>query len=395
MRILLLAPHAYYVDRGTPIDVDILLRALSASGHQVDAVVYHEGEDRDYPGVNLHRIAGPSGVGRVPVGFSSVKLRCDAQLFRLASRLLREREYDLIHAGEEAVFFAMWFKWRLGLPYVYDMDSSIAQQMVESRPLLRPVAAVLNWCEARAIQSALAAAPVCNALGKLATEQGARFVEVLHDISQLVAPDRPATGFLKRRLDTERPLLMYVGNLEAYQGVDLLLEAFALTLERGGSQDLVVVGGGEEKVAAYRQRADGLGLAGRTHFLGPWPADRLGEILAEADVLTAPRVRGINTPQKIFPFLHSGRPVLLTDLPTHTQLVDERVARLAPAEPSGFADAILELASDAGLRDRLGKAGRAFVEENHLFESHQKRVDRLYRYVDEQIVPREAGAVDA
>jgi glycosyltransferase involved in cell wall biosynthesis len=394
VRILLLAPHAYYVDRGTPIDVDILLRALSASGHQVDAVVYHEGEDRDYPGVNLHRITGPPGVERVPVGFSGTKLRCDAQLFRLASRLLRERQYDVIHAGEEAVFFAMWFKWRLGLPYVYDMDSSIAQQMVESRPLLRPLAALLNWCEARAIQSALAAAPVCNALADLAREGGARFIEVFHDISQLEAPDRPATGFLKRRLGTERSLLMYVGNLEPYQGVDLLLEAFAQAVTRGGSQDLVVVGGQAEKVAAYRQRADQLGLADRAHFLGPWPANQLGEILAEAEVLTAPRIRGINTPQKIFPFLHSGRPVLLTDLPTHTQLVDERVARLAPPDPSGFADAILELASDAELRDRLGKAGRAFVEENHLFASHQGRVDRLYRHVEQQIAPRDGGSVD-
>lgn len=395
MRILVLAPHAYYVDRGTPIDVDILLRALSASGHQVDAVVYHEGEDRDYPGLTLHRIAGPPGVERVSPGFSVAKLRCDAQLFRVASRLLRERRCDLIHAGEEAVFLAMWFKWRLGLPYVYDMDSSIAQQMVESRPLLRPVAALLDWCETRAIRAALATAPVCNALAELATERGARFVEVLHDISQLEAPDRPATGFLKRRLGTERPLLMYVGNLEAYQGIDLLLEAFAQTVERGGSLDLVIVGGREEQVEAYRLKANRLGLDGRAHFLGPWPADRLGELLAEAAVLTAPRVRGINTPQKIFPFLHSGRPVLLTDLPTHTQLVDERVARLAPAEPSGFADAILELASDAELRDRLGKAGRAFVEENHLFASHQRRVDHLYRYVGQQLVPREGESVRA
>ncbi len=118
------------------------------------------------------------------------------------------------------------------------------------------------------------------------------------------------------------------------------------------------------------------------------------DLLAEADVLVAPRVTGINTPQKIFPYLHSGRPVLVTDLPTHSQILTPEVACLAPAEPEGFADAIIALARDEPLRRRLGEAGRAFVEANHTFDAHQRRVDRLYDHVRDAVAwaPRQRSA---
>src|SRR5690606_28114812 len=124
MRILMLAPHAFYVDRGTPIDVDLLLRILSERGDIVDAVVYPEGEDRRYPNVTLHRPWAPRWARKTGPGFSLKKLVCDVFLFFRALRLLRENRYDVIHAGEEAIFFALLFKRLFGVPCIYDMDSS-------------------------------------------------------------------------------------------------------------------------------------------------------------------------------------------------------------------------------------------------------------------------------
>ena len=57
MRILLLAPHPFYQERGTPIAVDLLLRVLSRRGETVDVLTYAEGAGRIYPGVTIHRIA--------------------------------------------------------------------------------------------------------------------------------------------------------------------------------------------------------------------------------------------------------------------------------------------------------------------------------------------------
>lgn len=381
MRILILAPHPFYQDRGTPMDVDLLVRALSSRGDQVDLVTYHEGEDREYANVTHHRISAPRWLKNIRPGFSLRKLFCDLLLFWRAWGLMRKGKYDFVHAGEEAVFIAMLFKRGYGVPYVYDMDSSIAQQLVEKIGLLRPLAGLFNWCEARAIKGSMAVAPVCNALADLAVARGAETVVTLHDISQLCDEDFQPDPEFKERLKVDGKVAMYVGNLEKYQGVDLLLDSLPLARKRGADIDVVIAGGQQQDIATYKRKAASLGVGPHVHFLGPWPARQLGGLLASADILVAPRIKGVNTPMKIFPYLHSGRPVLVTDLPTHTQLLDNSVAMLASPEPSAFADAMVQLVGDDKLRHELGRAGHEFVESNHTFAQYKKRVDRLIELV--------------
>jgi glycosyltransferase involved in cell wall biosynthesis len=318
-------------------------------------------------------------------GFSVKKLVVDGFLWPRAMRMAERGRYDVVHAGEEAVFIAQRIKRARWVPYVYDMDSSIAQQLVEKVGVLSPMAWLFDRIEAGAIRGALACAPVCPALGELATRRGARHVEVLHDISQ-IDPDRPvpAAG-IRSTLGLCGPVFMYVGNLEAYQGVELLVDGFALASARGVRGELVIVGGDERGIARVRERAARQPGGTRVFCVGPRPSAELGSVLREADVLVAPRVKGINTPMKVFPYLHSGKPVLLTRLPTHTQTFSDDVAMLAEPTPGAFAEAIERLAGDEALRARLGAAGRRFVEREHVWPAHLERVRRLYAAVERMI----------
>jgi len=385
MKILVIAPHAYYIDRGTPIAVDILVRALSQRGDEVDLVVYRDGEERDYPGLTIHRANTPKWLSNIGPGFSVRKVLADLWLFTRAWKLVRSRRYDVTHAGEEAVFFAMWFKLLYRLPYIYDMDSSIAQQLVEKKPWLKPLAWLFNWCETRAIRGAEAVASVCNALADLADEAGAEHVAPMHDISMLKDSTIESSGSLRRRLGIDGPIIMYVGNLEPYQGIDLLLEAFSIAVRSGCHATLVLAGGTREHIADYTARAEALGAAERVHFIGRWPAEKLDELLAESDILASPRTEGINTPMKVFPYMHMGKPLLATDLMTHNQILTPEVAMLAPPNSKQFAEAMLELAENPELRKKLGEAGREFVERNHTYPAHQERVDQLYDYVESKL----------
>jgi glycosyltransferase involved in cell wall biosynthesis len=178
-----------------------------------------------------------------------------------------------------------------------------------------------------------------------------------------------------------------VGNLEPYQGVDLLLEAMPIARQKVQDFDLIIAGGTDASIAAYRAKAQSLGVANCTHFIGRWPSDRLAELLAEADILTAPRIRGINTPMKIFPYMHSGKPLLATDLRTHNQILDDSLAMLAPADPLGFAQGMVRLLQNPSLRQKLGAAGREYVKRNHTYDAHAKRVNQLYDFVKEACGP--------
>ena len=386
MRVLVLAPQPFFQERGTPIDVLLVLRVLSESMEtDVDALVYHEGADVDLQKVRLHRISVPRWIRGVRPGFSFKKLWCDLAMFRKAWRMVRTGNYDVIHAGEESVFMAVFFKRLFGVPYVYDLDSSVAQQLVERHPVLRLVSPLFDWLETLAIRGSLGTLPVCNALGDLCERKGSRKNVILHDISQLKDPQRPKTGALNKELGTNRLLVLYAGNLEAYQGIDLLLESFRRVCRECDSLDLVVIGGVPADISRYRGLAEQWGLAGRAHFLGPRPFGQLDYYLAEADILACPRIRGINTPMKIFPYLHSGRPLIATDLPTHNQLLTRQIAYLAPATPDGFAAGLIALASRPELREQLGREGQAFIERNHTYEAHVRRLRSLYDWVEKQI----------
>ena len=57
----------------------------------------------------------------------------------------------------------------------------------------------------------------------------------------------------------------------------------------------------------------------------------------------------MNTPFKVYTYLASGKPLVATRIPTHTQLLDDTLAFLVEPTPAGLA---------AGIRDALARAGR-------------------------------------
>jgi glycosyltransferase involved in cell wall biosynthesis len=379
MRILLIAPQPFYQERGTPIAVDLLLRVLSERGDEVHVATFHEGTDVVYPGVTLHRIPPPPLARGVPPGFSVKKLLCDAALFFLVNRLVRELRPQLIHAVEESVFFARRIARRRGIPFVYDMDSSLARQLVESRPVLRGLETFFQGLEAAACREAAHVVPVCDALAGIACSAGARRVTLLRDISLLDRWAGVAEPDLRAALGLHGPLFMYVGNLEKYQGLDLLLEGWARAAQGGaGAMSLVIVGGTAAHIAAYRQRATALAVAETVHFVGPRPVAALASLLAQADVLVSPRTTGNNTPMKIYSYLDAGKAVLATDLPTHTQVLTPACARLAPPEPAAFGLAIAELARDAAERARLGAAAQGEAQAKYSFAVYRATLRGIY-----------------
>lgn len=382
----MLAPHPLLVPRGTPLAVREVLAGLAEQGHTVDVLSFHEGQDiADLPGVTHHRSAQPWGVKTVPIGVSWQKLVCDVGFVRRAGRMIRDaaaagEPYDVVHAGEEAVFFAAWFRRRLGMPFVYDMDSRMSAQVREKSRWLTPASWVFDRLERWSIGLSAGVLAVCPAL----VEEAERYhptgnVALLPDVPNTgaAAGDLPA-GLTEAAGPPEGVRFVYVGNLEAYQGIDLLLEAFASAAERCSAATLVVVGGTAEKIAAYDRRYPALTESGRVRFVGPVPIDRLGRVMECADVLVSPRTRGENTPMKVYSYLQSGRAVLATRLRTHTQVLDDTVSMLVVPEAGAMAGAMVELASSAERRETLGAAGRAYVQREFSREAYRRRLRDFY-----------------
>jgi glycosyltransferase involved in cell wall biosynthesis len=364
VNILLLAPQPFYEERGTPIAVKWVAETLAEAGHAVDLLTFPFGQAIDLPGVRIVRGARPPGVHRVPIGFSPQKVVCDIALHRAARRLLREKRYDVVHACEEAIFFARPLARRAGARLVYDMDSSMADQLMEKWGWLKLFRPVLQGCETHAMRHADLVLPVCQALADKVDRHapGTRRV-LLHDMAMEFPPVPAGTEDLRATLGIRGPLALYIGNLEHYQGIDLLLDGFAAA--NAPDLSLVIIGGRDADVEKYRARVRDAGLATRVHLLGPRPLNRLSYYLEQGDVLVSPRLRGVNTPMKIYSYLLAGRAIVATRIESHTQVLDATCARLVEPDPAALGSALRDLAENPDARAALGAAAAERARTRH------------------------------
>ncbi|MDB9526585.1 glycosyltransferase family 4 protein [Oscillatoria sp. CS-180] len=187
---------------------------------------------------------------------------------------------------------------------------------------------------------------------------------------------------IKDRLsDSDNLVVMYVGNLEAYQGIDLLLQGFSLSVKADIKAELFVIGGEQSDIEAYTKLSQDLGIANHVHFLGPRPVKSLSYYLEQADILASPRIKGKNTPMKIYSYLGSGKAVIATNLETHTQVLTNDLAMLVEPNPSAFAQGLFELSQSDSLRQALGEAGQSMIRENFSLEAFTERANRLLDWV--------------
>ncbi len=186
------------------------------------------------------------------------------------------------------------------------------------------------------------------------------------------------------------PITMYVGNLERYQGIDLLLEGFRHTVQAVPNAKLLIVGGMPADIATYGRRADRLGIAEQVIFMGPRPLPSLPGLLSQADVLVSPRLRGLNTPMKIYSYLDSGSAVLATRLRTHTQVLHDELAYLVEPEPAALGRGLAALLGDGDLRRRLADNAKAYVQREHTPQAARRKLASFYSTMEARLEPATA-----
>lgn len=394
MKILVLAPQPFYQERGTPIAVRLALETLARtlgltkeSPPSIDLLVYAEGQDIEIPGVRIIRVKTPSFLRGIRPGISCKKLLCDLYFLKRAFSLLwkaRGDQYRVIHAVEESVFIAWLAKRLLGIPYIYDMDSSLAMQVTEKWRWCKPLLAIFQFLEGVAVRGSIAVAPVCDALEVIAHQHGSTNTVMLRDISLLpneAKSQTARTSLFGSDVRDDQPVILYVGNLESYQGIDLLLESFALVRNHPARPHLVVVGGDQGSIRRYQEKSERLDCASHVSLVGPKPLSDLRDLLVSADILVSPRIKGNNTPMKIYSYLHSGTPLVATDLPTHRQVLDDEVSILVAAQPLSFAAGLTQLLDSPELRQVVGDRARKRAQSLYTVEAFEQQLRSLYERV--------------
>ncbi|HEY3316920.1 MAG TPA: glycosyltransferase [Coriobacteriia bacterium] len=312
----------------------------------VDVIVANEGREtvrEEYEGVHLLRLGRLFAYASTPVALGM------RRAIRAAARTA-----DVMHLQFPYPWGELsWLLARPAVPTVLTYHSDIVRQrrlLALYRPLLERVL--------RRVDRIIVGAPQMIENSPFLAPHAGKCVVVPFGIhTERFAPTPELLARAEElRASHARPVVLFVGRLVYYKGVDVLVRAMADV-----PADLVCIGTGPLE-AELRQLAAALGVADRVTFLPPQPDDELAAWYRAAAVFCLPSVASSEAFGLVQIEAHvSGTPVVSTRLPTGVPFVNaDGVSGLTvpPGDPEALAEALRRLVTDPGLRARFGEQAR-------------------------------------
>lgn len=376
-RVAMVAACPMPARRGTPLRIERLAEALIARGHDVELITYHVADGPQPLEVPVHRIFRRQVYWRMPVGPSFRKLALyDPVLSWKLSRVLAGRRFDVIHAHHvEGLLVALPARLLHRIPLVYDAHTMLSAELPSyAGGMTRNIFGVLGgWLDGalpRRADHVVAVTP--DIRDRLLRAHGLR-----SDRVSVVTNGVETASFRVEKPPRRDGLirLIYTGTLAQYQNIDLLLAAFARA--RQVRQELRLCLSVSSSFEPYEAAARRLGVREAIEVL----TDGFSELplqLADAAIAVLPRVSCPGIPQKLLNYMAAGK-AIVASAGSAKVLEHERTGLVVPnGDVNAFADAVLRLAENPELGERLGRSARETVEKEFSWEKAAQRMEPVY-----------------
>ena len=286
---------------------------------------------------------------------------------------LRVREVDLVWGTSPPIFqgaTALVLARLKRVPFLFEVRDlwpafAVAVGVLRSRPLIR----LTEWLERTLYRGADRV--VVNSPGFIdhVRERGAREVSLVPNGADpdMFDPSVDGSVFKETHGLNGAFIALYAGAHGLSNDLGVVLEA-ARQLEDQPDLQIVLLGDGKDKPRLEAEARE-LGLK-NVRFLPPVPKNRMREALAAAGaciaILKPVEVYRTVYPNKVFDYLAAGRPVVLAIEGVIREVVEAAGAGISvpPGDPAALAQALRALAADPERARRMGRRGRAYVEEN-------------------------------
>lgn len=180
------------------------------------------------------------------------------------------------------------------------------------------------------------------------------------------------------------PVIGYVGSLLDYEGLDLLIDAFAELRREGSPARLLVVGDGPVR-GSLEDQAQRAGVGAAVVFTGRVPHHEVERYYSLVDVAPFPRlplpVCEMVSPLKPFEAMAMEKAVVVSSVAALTEIVtDGRTGRVfVKGDASDLARVLHELVEDEHARVSLARAGAEWVRRERDWSLLSGEVQKIYR----------------
>ena len=381
LKIAIIAACPFPLARGTPVRILRMAEALAGRGHEVHVATYHLGTGVVSPRVNLHRIRELAWYQKLSPGPTYRKLAfVDPILTRLVRGLLQQHRFDVIHGHHyEGLLVGAAARVGTGVPLVYDAHTLLMSELpFYSLGLPYGIKRGLGrwmdgWMPRLADHTVCVTDTIRNKLVADAGYTPSRVSVITNGVEyEHFDPDVHPTAAV-----AAGGSFIFTGNLAEYQGIDLMLKAFAAALPRIPAARLRIAS--DSSFEPYEALARDLGIRQRIDVISSPAFSELPGLLAASDVAINPRVDCDGVPVKLLNYMASGRPVV-SFVSSAPGVVHERTGWLVESgNVSALADGMVTLLQNPELAQSIGRAARQYVAENCRWQVVAERCETLYR----------------
>ncbi|MEN7538081.1 TIGR04063 family PEP-CTERM/XrtA system glycosyltransferase [Aurantiacibacter flavus] len=392
-RVLHVLDHSLPIHSGYTFRTRAILKAQERHGLEVRGITglrhTEDGPDVETEdALTFHRTRGTAGGPAGLREWREITLLADAIV-----ALAQDWRPDILHAHSPALcgLAAIRAGQRLGIPVVYEIrafweDAAVGNLMTTEGSLrYRLTRAIEN----RVVDRADAVMTICHGLRDdlIARGHDGGKIGVMPngvDLSLFGTPP-PRDAALAEQLGLgEGPVIGFIGSFYDYEGLDDLIAAMPVLLERVPDAHLLLVGGGERE-ELLRQQAEASSASYAIHFIGRVPHHEVERYYALCDVMAYPRkhsrLTDLVTPLKPLEAMAQRTLVVASDIGGHRELIEDGKTGVlfAPDDPQACAEALARLLGDRSRWDMIRDQGRDHVAHKHDWFTNARRYLSVYQ----------------
>lgn len=381
-RIAMVAACPFPYPQGSQVLIAQLSAALQRRGHAVRLVAYHTAVGQAPPGLEIHRTPALPGRAAIGAGPSWQKPLLDLLLARELLRLVRRWPVDVLHTHNfEGLLAALAVRRQTGVPVVYHVHNAMGPELLtyfRSRLGRWAGGLVGRWVDAHLPR---------RADFNIVLDEGAvgYFQQRGVDRLRVIPPGidyTPGEAARARQALGDGPLVVYSGNLDRYQDLDLLLDAFQHVVEARPGVRLVLSTNSEP--GDLQARTEALGIGRETLLLPVVDFDGVRDLLAAADVAVCPRQVCLGFPIKLLNYMAAGRAIVASAGSACGLRHMENGWVVPDGDTAGMAAAILALLEDAELAQRLGQAAQRTARHDYTWVRAIDAIEGVYNQLGQR-----------
>jgi glycosyltransferase involved in cell wall biosynthesis len=386
IKIAMVAACPFPVAQGSQVYIEQMCTALAQRGHQVHLVCYHFGTHHKPYDFTIHRIPRITGYSRFRAGPSLQKPFLDLLLTLKLWQVFKKEKIDIIHAHNyEAPLAGFIVRTVTGVPVIFNSHNVLSDELYTyfRLPFTKRLAlSVAHFLDHFIPQKA----DFCITV----SEESINFL-----IKRGVAPEKIAfipPGIHCQNGKTSDPmqirktynlgshtLIIYTGNLDGYQNIELLFQAIKILSEATSKFTLLIVTTSD--YTRYQKLAQEMSIDHHIVFFSHQTFDQTRELLSACDITVSPRTSWSGFPIKLLNYMAAGKAIVASEGSAKGIKHKYNGLVVKNGDSSGFAKAILQLIKQPELARTVGINARKSVIDTYSWDSIVNKLEGVYKKV--------------